>query len=53
MNLVAGHRCPVIHWLNPKAHVNIKNDKLKAIKAVLRLSRRHAHAMMFKVDFYF
>lgn len=27
-----------IHRLNPKAHVDVKNDQLKAIKVALRLS---------------
>ena len=50
---MAGHRCLIIHRLNPKAHVDIKNNQSKAIKALLRLSRRLVHAMMFKVGFYF
>jgi hypothetical protein len=37
-NLMAGHRCSIMHWLNPKARVAIKNDQLKVIKVVLRLS---------------
>ena len=52
-NLVAGHWCPIIHWLNPKSRVNVKNDQLKAIKATLGLSRRHVYALMFEVSFYF
>ena len=47
-----GHRCPIIHGLNPKARVNMKNGQLKAIEAALRPSQRHVHATMFEVDFY-
>ena len=43
----------MIHQLNPKACVDIKNDQFKAIKAALRLSRCHVHALMFEVGFYF
>jgi len=53
MNLMAGHRCPIIHLLNPKARVDVKNDRLEAIKATLRLSPHHVHALMFEVGFYF
>ena len=53
MNLMMGHWCPIIHWLNPKARVDIKNGQLKAIKAMLRLSGRHVHTLMFKFGFYF
>ena len=37
MNLMAGHRCPTIHQLNPKVHVEVKYDQLKAIKPALRV----------------
>ena len=47
MNLIVGHQ------LNLKVHVDVKNDQLKATKAVLRLSRRHVHALMLKSGFYF
>ena len=53
MNLMAGHRCHIIHQLNPKACVDIINVQLKAIKAALRLSRRPVHTLMFKVGFHF
>ena len=53
MNLMVGHRCPIIHWLNPKVHVDVKNDQLKAIKVTLRLSRQPVHTLMFEVGFYF
>ena len=53
LNLMMGHWCPIIHRLNPKACVNVKNDQLKAIKVVLRLSQCHVLALMFKVGFYF
>ena len=53
MNLMVGHRCPIIHRLNPKDCVDIKNGQLKAIKAALRFSCRHVHALMFEVGFYF
>jgi hypothetical protein len=53
MNLMAGHRCPIIHLLNPKARVDVKNDRLEAIKATLRLSPHRVHALMFEVGFYF
>ena len=53
VNLMAGHRCPIIHWLNLNARVNIKNGQLNAIKAGSRLSQRLVHALMFKVGFYF
>ena len=43
----------IIHWLNPKARVNVKNGQLKAIKATLRLSRYPIHPLMFEVGFYF
>lgn len=39
--------------VKPKARIDIKNGQLKAIKAVLRLSRCHVHAMMFEFGFYF
>ena len=38
MVLMVGHRCPIIHRLNFKTHVDVKNGRLKMIKAVLRLS---------------
>ena len=53
MNFMAGLRCPMTHQFNPKARVDVKNRKLKAIKAASRLSRRLAHALMFEVGFYF
>ena len=54
MNLVAGHRCFIIHRLNPKVYdVNIKNGKSKVIKAMLRFSQHLVYALMFKVGFYF
>ena len=55
MNLMAGHWCSIIHWLNPKACVNVKSDQLKVIKSTLRLSRHHVHTLklMFKVGFHF
>ena len=53
MNLMVGHRCSIIHRLNPKDCVDIKNGQLKAIKAALRFSCRHVHALMFEVGFYF
>ena len=53
MNLIMGHMCSIMHQLNPKAHVDIKNDQLKVIKVVLRLSRHHVHALVFEVGSYF
>ena len=50
---MGGDRCPIIHRLNPKARVDIKNGQLKAMKAALRFSRRHVHTLIFKVGFYF
>jgi hypothetical protein len=50
---MAGPRCPMMHWFSHKARVNIKNGRLKAIKAALSLSRRLVHDMMFEVHFYF
>ena len=50
MNLMAGHWCPIIHRLNLKTHVDVKNGQLKAVKAALR---HLVHALMFKVGFYF
>lgn len=52
-NLMAGRRCLIIHRLNLKVHVNLKNGHLKAIKVALRLSRCLVHASRFKVSFYF
>lgn len=52
MNLMAGHMCSITHRLNPKAHIDIKSDKLKVIKVVLRLSRHPAHALVFEVGFH-
>jgi hypothetical protein len=49
MNLMAGHWCLIIHWLNPKARVDIKNVKLKEIKAAFKLSRCRIHALVFEV----
>jgi hypothetical protein len=48
-----GHRCLIIHRLNPKVRVDVKNDQLKVIKATLKLSRHYVHALMFEVGFYF
>jgi hypothetical protein len=53
MKIMAGDRCLIIHWLNLKARVDVKNDQLKAIKAALGLSRRHIHSLMFEIGFYF
>jgi hypothetical protein len=53
VSLIARHRCPILHRWNPKAHVDVTNGQLKVIKAVLRLSRRPRHALMFKVGSYF
>ena len=50
---MGGHWCPIIHRLNPKARVDIKNDQLKAIKVALRSSRYLVHALLFKSDFLF
>ena len=50
---MAGHWCPMVHWLNLKACVGVKNGQLKAIKMALRLSRHLAHVVMFEVGFYF
>ena len=50
---MAGHRCSIIHRLNLKAHIDVKNDQLKAIKVALRLYRRHVHALLLKVNYYF
>ena len=50
---MGGDRCPIIHRLNPKARVDIKNGQLKAMKAALRFSRHHVHTLIFKVGFYF
>ena len=49
---MVGHRCLIIHQLNPKARVDVKNDQLKVIKATLRLSRCPIHSLMFEVGFY-
>ena len=38
MNLMAGPHCPPMHWFSHKARVDIKNSRLKAIKAALSLS---------------
>ena len=51
MNLMAGHHCPVIHQLNPKAHVNVKNGQLKVMKVALWLSQRPIHALLFEVGY--
>lgn len=48
-----GHRCPIRHQLSLKVGVNVKTGQLKAIKAALRLSRRHVQALMSEVGFYF
>ena len=40
MNLMAGPRCPVMHWFSHKARVDIKNGRSKAVKAALSVSRR-------------
>ena len=53
IELYDGTRFPMIHQLNPKACVNIKNGQLKVIKAVLRLSQHIIHALMFEIGFYF
>ena len=50
---MTGYQCPIIHRLNPKARVNVKNGQLKAIKVALRLSRCLVHARVFEVGFYF
>jgi hypothetical protein len=50
---MAGHRCPIIHQLNLKARVNIKNGQLKAIKVTLRLSQCHVHAPIVEHGFHF
>jgi hypothetical protein len=47
------NQCPKRHYLNPKARVDIKNGQLKAIEAMLRVSRRHVHALMFEASFHF
>ena len=46
---MAGHRCPIIHRIHPKAHVDVRNGQLHAIKATWRLSRRLVHALMFEL----
>ena len=51
MSLMAGHWCPIIHRFNLKTCVNVKNGQLKAIKAVLRLSRCIVHTLMINVGF--
>ena len=51
LNVMAEHQCPIIHWLNPKVCVNVKNDQLKVIKATLRLSQHYVHALVFEVGF--
>jgi hypothetical protein len=48
---MAGYWCPIIHRVTPKARVNVKNSKLKAIKEALRLSRCLIHTLMFEVGF--
>jgi hypothetical protein len=53
LNLMVGHQCPIIHQLNPKAPFDIKNGQSKAMKAALRLSRRHVHTLIFEIGFYF
>lgn len=53
IELYGGTRCPMIHRLNPKAHVNIKNGQLKVIKAVLSLSQHLIHTLLFEIGFYF
>ena len=50
---MACHQCPIIHQLNPKTFVDVKNGQLEAIKAAKRLSRCPIHAQMFEVGFYF
>jgi hypothetical protein len=47
------YQCSIIHWLNSKAFVAVKNGQLKAIKVALRLSGRPIHAPMFEVGFYY
>ena len=47
-----GHWCLMIHWFSHKAHVNVKSEQVKAIKAALRLSRHHVHALVFKVGLF-
>lgn len=53
MNLMVGHRCPIIHQATLKARADVKNGHLKTIKATLRLSLRIVHALMFEVGSYF
>ena len=53
MNLMVGHRCPIIHRFNLEARVEVKNGQLKAIKGASISSQRHVQALMFEVGFYF
>ena len=53
MNLIVGPRCPILHQFSHKARVDIKNGRLKAIEAALRLSRCLVHNVMLEVGFYF
>ena len=50
---VMRHWCTIICQLNPKTCDDVKNGRLKAIKAVLRLSRRLVHPLKVKVGLIF
>ena len=50
---MAGHQCPIIYRLTPKARVDVNIGQLKVIKAALRLSKRYVDALMFEISFYF
>lgn len=47
------NQCPILHRFLDNTHVDVKNDELKAIKATMRLSWCHVHALMFEVGIYF
>jgi hypothetical protein len=54
LNLMAGRWCSIMYWFSHKTRVDIKNGRVKAIKAALSLiSRCLIHNVMFEVGFHF
>lgn len=46
--IMVGPTCPIMHQFSHKARADIKNDRLKAIKAALSLSKHLVHNVMFE-----
>ena len=50
---MAGPWCPIMHQFSHKVYVDVKNGRLKVVKATLSLSPCIVHNVMFEVDFCF